>query len=239
MLPGDVAVEDVHCWVAPLLARKRRVLEVGCGSGELARLLAADGLEVTALDLELADPAPADRLTWVEADFLGFEDDPFDAVLFTRSLHHIYPLERAVEQALRLCRGGGLLLVDEFDRDAADAETARWYYEVKELLVAAGVHAADRLEGLPDDDPAARWRAEHLHVPPLHSGAEMLAAVADRFTRLDTSRGVYLYRSIAAGVEASERGGAVASQVYGAEIRRLQAAALAPVGLRIGAIAPA
>ncbi len=239
MLPGEVPVEDVHCWVAPLLVGRRRVLEVGCGAGALARLLGADGLEVTALDVELAGAPPAAGVRWVEEDFLGYEDERFDALLFTRSLHHIHPLDRAVDRAARLLRPGGLLLLDEFDREAADSDTARWYYEVQELLVAAGLYPADHVHGDPDDDPVERWRAEHDHAPPLHSGAEMLAAIADRFTRMETRRGAYLYRAIAARVEASDRGVAVASQIYGAECRRVQAAALAPVGLRIAASAPA
>jgi SAM-dependent methyltransferase len=238
MLPGDVAIEDVHLWVEPLLADRRRVLEVGCGPGDLARRLASPRLDITALDVELDGRAPAPGVRWVKADFLEFDDDPFDAVLFTRSLHHIHPLDRALAGAARLLRPGGLLLLDEFDREAADAGTARWNYEVQELLAAAGVYPPDHLHGRPDEDPIARWRAEHEHDPPLHTGAEMLAGVADRFERLETRRGPYLYRAIAARVEASERGGAAAAQVRDAENRRLRAAALAAVGLRIRAVAP-
>ncbi|HWM87552.1 MAG TPA: class I SAM-dependent methyltransferase [Kofleriaceae bacterium] len=243
MLPDDVALEDVVGWMGPLLSGHRRVLEVGCGEGDLARRLAAGGLSVTAIDVELGQPAPAAGVRWVEADLLGFEDDPFDAVLFTRSLHHIHPLEEAIERATRLVRPGGLLLLDEFDRDAADADTARWYYEVQELLVAAGVcsthhieaHAGAQAGAHAGAGPSERWRAEHEHDPPLHGGAEMLAAVADRFTGLATRRGVYLYRTIAHRLEASARGVAVARQLYAAESGRLQAAALAAVGLRISA----
>jgi SAM-dependent methyltransferase len=239
MLPGDVAVEDVHCWVAPRLSRRRRVLEVGCGGGELARLLAGDGLDVTAIDVDLGDhPADDDGVRWVEADLLAFEDEPFDSVLFTRSLHHIHPLDRALDRAVHLLRPGGLLLVDEFDREAPDLGTARWYYEAQDLLVAAGLYDADHIHGEPEDDPGERWYAEHDHSPPLHTGGEMLAAISDRFTRLDTQRGPYLYRSIAARLEASQRGVKTASQLYGAETRRLQSAALVAVGLRISALAP-
>ncbi|HTE55908.1 MAG TPA: class I SAM-dependent methyltransferase [Kofleriaceae bacterium] len=238
MRPADVAVEDVHCWVTPALARRRRVLEVGCGAGDLARQLGADGFEVTALDVELDEPAEAPGVTWIEADFLAYVDDPFDAVLFTRSLHHIHALERAIDHAARLLRPGALLLVDDFDHEAPDLETARWYYEALELLAAAGVYTHDRIEGLADQNPVDRWRAEHRHKPPLHAGGAMIGAIADRFTRVSTRRGPYLYRSIASGLEPSQRGAAVAEQVYGAESRRLQAGALVAVGLRITGVAP-
>lgn len=245
MRPVDVAVEDVHCWFTPAIGRKRRVLEVGCGAGDLARVLGADGFAVTALDLELGEPAPADNVTWVEADFLAHIDDPFDAVLFTRSLHHIPALDRALEHAIRLLRPGALLLIDDFDCEAPDVETARWYYEQIELLTVSGLctgcpdHPQHPRHGGPvSDDPMVRWRAEHDHSPPLHSGADMIAAVADRFARVSTRRGPYLYRSIASLVESSERGAAVTSQVYAAESRRLQEAALMAVGLRITAHAP-
>jgi SAM-dependent methyltransferase len=238
MRPADVALEQVHRWIAPLLARRPRVLEVGCGPGDLARRLAGDGHQVTGLDLELADPGPVDRVRWVAGDFLAFEDRPFDAVLFTRSLHHIDPLEQAIDRAAGLLAPGGLLVVDEFDRAAADGETARWYYDVQELLAAAELYPAERIAGAPGDDPSARWRAEHDHDPPLHRGAEMLAAIADRFASVDTARGPYLYRTIAGRVEDSARGAAVTRQVLAAESRRLEAGALAAVGLRITAIAP-
>jgi len=242
MVPGDVAVEDVRSWMVPLLAGRRRILEVGCGPGDLARLLGAAGFEVTALDVALASPAPgpAPGVSWVEIDFLAFEAEPFEAILFTRSLHHIHPLEQAVDRARRLLRPGGALLIDDFDRDAPDAETARWYYEVKELLAAAELYPRDRIDGGADDDPLARWRAEHEHEhePPLHTGAEMIAVVADRFTDLMTSRGPYLYRSIAGGLPADSSGLALTNQLYAAENRRLRAAALVAVGLRIAVVAP-
>jgi SAM-dependent methyltransferase len=237
MRPADVDLEQVHRWIAPLLARRSRVLEVGCGRGHLARRLAGDGHQVTALDLALDDPTPAAGVRWVAGDFLDFDGGPFDAVLFTRSLHHIDPLEQAVDRAATLLAPSGLLVVDEFDRAAADRDTARWYYDVQELLAAADVYPADRIAGAPGDDPAARWRDEHDHDPPLHAGAEMLAAIADRFTGLETARGPYLYRTIAHRVEDSERGAAVTRQVLAAETRRVEAGALAAIGLRITATA--
>src|SRR5919202_5559733 len=62
---------------------RRRVLEVGCGSGELARALADAGHDVTAIDPE-APEGPLFRRVTLEA----FDDPrPFDAVVASRSLH--------------------------------------------------------------------------------------------------------------------------------------------------------
>jgi SAM-dependent methyltransferase len=232
MLPSDVALEEVHAWLAPLLAGRGRVLEVGCGGGELARRLGAGGLQVTAIDLKLDGPAPAPGVTWVQSDFLDFEDRPFDAVLFTRSLHHIDPLDAAMERAARLIAPGGLLVLDEFDRLAADFVTARWYYEVQELLAALGIYSPDHPRGVPGD-PAEAWRAEHDHDPPLHTGDQMLAAVDRRFTRVETQRGPYLYRTIAHRLEASYRGGEVAGRARDDEAMQVAAGEMRPVGLRV------
>jgi SAM-dependent methyltransferase len=232
MLPSDIAVEDVHAWLAPLLAGRGRVLEVGCGAGELARRLGAGGLQVTGIDVKLDGPAPAHGVQWVQADFLDFEDRPFDAVLFTRSLHHIDPLDAAMERAARLIAPGGLLVLDEFDRLAADLVTARWYYELQEVLAAAGIYSHDHPRGIPGD-PAEAWRAEHDHDPPLHTGDQMLAAVDRCFSRLETERRPYLYRTIAHRLEASDSGGEVARHARDDEAQQVAAGELRPVGLRV------
>jgi SAM-dependent methyltransferase len=231
-LPSDIALDEVHAWLSPLLVGRGRVLEVGCGAGELARRLGAGGFQVTAIDVKLDGPAPAPGVTWVQADFRDFDDRPFDAVLFTRSLHHIDPLDAAMERAARLVAPGGLLVLDEFDRLAADLVTARWYYELQELLAALGLYSHDHPRGV-DADPTETWRAEHDHDPPLHTGDQMLAAVDRHFTRLETQRGPYLYRTIAHRLEASESGGEAAGRARDDEAMQIAAGELRPVGLRV------
>src|SRR4029079_1981578 len=149
-----------------VLGGRRRVLEVGCGRGEVARALAARGLAVTALDLALPDPQPAPDLRHVELDFLVFRGPPFDAILFTSSLHHIAPLENAIVHASELLAPGGVLVVDDFDLERPDHTTLAWYYETQELLAAAGLYDHHRLD--PGTDAMVRWRDSHAHDPPLH-----------------------------------------------------------------------
>jgi SAM-dependent methyltransferase len=192
---------DVHVFVARALHGRRRVLEVGCGRGELALRLAAEGHDMTALDLSLPDP-PRGGARFVESDFLAYEDDPFDGILFTSSLHHIAPLAAAVDKAWALLAPRGLLVADEFDVAAPDVATARWFYG----------------EGEPD--PLGRWRAHHDHTPRLHTADEMQAALAVRFTILFAERGPYLHRY--GHVQISPVG----------ELAAIRSGAIKPVGIR-------
>jgi SAM-dependent methyltransferase len=230
--PRALRTEQTTTFLREALRGRRRVLEVGCGRGDVARALAAAGHEVTALDLELPDPRPAPGVTYAESDLLAFDAAPFDAVVFTASLHHIAPLDRAIERAAALTAPGGLVVADDFDLDAPDAATLRWYYEVQELLVAAGVLAADRLDA-PRADPVARWRDAHVHDPPLHPGARLRRALAERLALRERRRCEYLYRYICGGLPDDARGAELAAYVLAAERRGISEGRLVPVGLRI------
>lgn len=96
-------------------AAPRRVLEVGCGWGELAeRVGAATGAEVIGTDLsprmvELARERGVDaRLADVQA--LPFEDGEFDVVIAAWMLYHVPDLDRATAELARVLRAGGRLV---------------------------------------------------------------------------------------------------------------------------------
>ena len=231
MRAADVQTDQTLAFLRDALRGRRRILEVGCGDGTVARHLAED-FRVTALDLALRDPTPADNLTFVEGNFLTYTAaEPFDAIVFTSSLHHITPLARALGHAADLLVPAGLVVVDDFDLEAPDAETLRWYYDAQELLVAAGRYPADRVDP-PQADPVARWRAAHVHEPPLHTGAAMRIAICDRFVIRRLEKCAYLHRYIGARV-ADARGAAIARHVFATEDRRIADNAFTPVGLRI------
>jgi SAM-dependent methyltransferase len=93
-----------------------RVREVGCGDGALASRLQGVGYRVVAVDSSEAAVAAAVRrgLDARAARWPDFEESSFDLVLFTRSLHHIHPLDGAVARARHLLARAGRVLVEDF-----------------------------------------------------------------------------------------------------------------------------
>jgi SAM-dependent methyltransferase len=225
----DLVADDQYAFVKGAVGEARRVLEVGAGRGALARRLQRSGVEVTAVDLS----APADDgsgVRWIEGDFLELEDDPFDAVAFTTSLHHIAPLDAALDKARRLLTPGGVLVLDEFDLEAPDEETCRWYYELQELLAVAGAYDPGHVPMGPSASALGRWRADHEHDgAPLHTGRAMLAGVEKIARHVAVTRGPYLYRYICGGVSEPS----VARHVKAVEERRVAEGSLRAVGLRV------
>jgi SAM-dependent methyltransferase len=160
---------DLHALaLAELPAPPARVLEVGCGNGDLARALAADGYDVVAID----PVAPAGRIfrrTTLEA---FAETDPFDAAIASLALHHVDDLDVALAKLHSLLRPGAPLVVREFGWDLVDEPTARWDYQ-----------RLGREGGL------VEWRSEHEH---LHGFAAMRAALAAHFRERSFALGPYL-----------------------------------------------
>src|SRR5262249_6962621 len=164
------------------------------------------------IDPRLPDDTPAARpgLAYLTADVRTYRAAPFHAVAFTASLHHIAPLDAALDAAVALLAPGGALVIDDFDLDAPDLATLRWDYDAQELLAAAGAYDAAHVDGAPGDDPRARWEAGHAphhDEAPLHGGAAMLAGIAARFHELRVVRGPYLWRHIARRVTHGARSG--------------------------------
>ncbi len=145
-----------------------RVLEVGCGSGELARALSADGYDVVAVDPNAPEGEVFRRTTLEE---LG-DEGPFDAALAALSLHHVDDLDAALGKLHSLLRPDAPFIVREFAWDLVDEPTARWDYERR-----------GRNGGL------AEWRAGHEG---LHGFDAMRAALDRRFRERTFDRGPYL-----------------------------------------------
>jgi ubiquinone/menaquinone biosynthesis C-methylase UbiE len=97
-----------------------RGLDVGCGTGVLARQLAAAGLEMTGLDpsegmLAVArEHSPAVELVQGSGTDLPFEDGSFDLVVTVATLHHIAApdaVRATLGELARVVKPGGRIVV--------------------------------------------------------------------------------------------------------------------------------
>ncbi|CAN5507262.1 hypothetical protein BH18ACT16_BH18ACT16_08310 [soil metagenome] len=249
--PIQVATAETISYLKRVLpAPPARVLDVGCGNGELLHALGAEGYAVFGIDTDTESIARAEARGGraVEADFLSFEHKPFDVVFFGSSLHHIFPLTVALERAQELLASGGLLVAEEFDIESVDAATARWLYDLDSVLQAAelltdehgdhaGHHEPSRSAGprghADMHDPVERWRIEHLHDPPLTSGEDMVAGIAAGFHIRLVERAPYLYRSFCERMHPGTRGTTVARRVLELENAGIAGGSLVAAGLRV------
>ena len=123
-----VLMEEIAKWYNRH-QRPFRLLDIGCGTGELAGMLARSNwpAESVGLDYSPAMCARARHKTlWAngcdragftagDSEFLPFADDSFDVVTCSNSFHH-YPNQQAVVSNVRrlLKPGGRFVLIDGF-----------------------------------------------------------------------------------------------------------------------------
>ena len=106
---------------AVVAASPRRVLEVGCGWGELAEWIAREtGAEVVAVDLsprmvELARERGIDA-TVADVQALPFADGKFDLVVAAWMLYHVPDLDRGLAEIARVLRPGGTFVASTNSR---------------------------------------------------------------------------------------------------------------------------
>jgi 2-polyprenyl-3-methyl-5-hydroxy-6-metoxy-1,4-benzoquinol methylase len=150
--------------LAELPPPRSHVLEVGCGSGELANALAGLEYDVLAIDPEAPEGPIFRRSTIEELDETG----PFDAVVASRSLHHVHDLGPALSKIAALLSPGGKLVLDEFAWERLDARSA----------AEVGIDLAE-------------WHEEHEG---LHTSRAMLGELGKRFEERSFSWEPYLHR---------------------------------------------
>ena len=108
-----------------------RVLDNGCGAGILLADLSVRCDEVHGVDLspdmlaQARERAPAARLRAGDLEDLPFPDAHFDAVVCRGSLHHVPRREKALAEAFRVLRPGGLLALSEPSDDFPPVRWAR------------------------------------------------------------------------------------------------------------------
>ena len=185
-----------------------RILEIGCGTGELAARLSKDAYSVVAIDSDRDSVTAARRLgvnarvaTWPD-----FDEVHFDAVLFTRSLHHIHPLDESVRHAADSLVKGGLIIVEDFAYESTDEKTLHWFSSAIRFLEATGsLTVSDEFldKVISRTATLKAWRENHENE--LHTAAEIDAHLERTLGRVTTESAAYYFRYIANAITATEK----------------------------------
>jgi 2-polyprenyl-3-methyl-5-hydroxy-6-metoxy-1,4-benzoquinol methylase len=107
--------------IAQYVPKDARLLEFGCGTGNLASLVAAKGFRVLGVDISERFIGHAKRtyaahqsnLDFAAVGFgpLPFSDTSFDCIFTCAVLEHCYEVEKIVSDFHRLLRPGGILII--------------------------------------------------------------------------------------------------------------------------------
>src|SRR5213083_1142114 len=106
--PGGARVD--HLLVAAMVEPKSRVLDVGCGDGELLRLLEQRGVDGRGIELsrEGVNECVAKGLAVIQGDadtdLVDYPDDSFDYVILSQTLQATRHPRRVLEHMLRISR---------------------------------------------------------------------------------------------------------------------------------------
>ena len=153
-LLNDIMSLGLHrCWKRRLVemagreqkaesGKRKRVLDLCCGTGDIALLFAGDGAWVTGTDftaemLQVAraratqhanTPTLQHPISWVQADALRlpFPDNAFDVVSVGYGLRNLADIEQGLREILRVLRPGGKLLSLDFGKP--ESPVLRWFY---------------------------------------------------------------------------------------------------------------
>lgn len=237
MRPIDIATRHCVDFIRAYAPAKCDVLEIGCGEGNVAQRLQSFGFNVTAIDADSACVARAQEnsVNAVEAHWPDFQSDQVDAILFTRSLHHMHDLDSALSAARMRLREGGVLLVEDFAFYEADTKTSDWFANhlrarpiAKSLTPPADTFVAKILGAT---EPHAAWRSDHGHE--LHSIETMATAVAAQLNVRNIINGAYLYRYLIPALPESQEAAALLEGFFNKEELAIASGEIAPIGRRI------
>lgn len=175
--PPGVA-EQVARAAAGLLGPNATIMEVGIGTGRIARPLAALGYKIYGLDISiqmmqrlratLPAGVPEPRLVLGNAAQIPWMPGSFDATLAVHVFHLIPHWQDTLEEIIRVLKPGGILLHGT-DWHPPEAPSARLRNHWNEILHSHEVPSPDRA------------RPEKIRAALTASGAKMTEVIAARW----------------------------------------------------------
>jgi len=148
LLLGKQAKYDRHIVSLLELSEGSRVLDLGCGTGVLTRMIGdllnpdtggkAVGIDAAGKMIQVARKKRANAVCSFEvmaAESLKFENDSFDAAVSSLFFHHVQLdlKEKAISEAFRVLRPGGRLVIADMHipttfMGALVSHVSRWFF---------------------------------------------------------------------------------------------------------------
>ena len=209
--PTDVPTRETLMFLTSRIPVGAEILEIGCGEGQVACELLRHGYRVTGLDSDSEVIARAQErgVPAVVGSWPEFGSGvSFDAIAFTRSLHHI---------------------------DEADEATIDWF--VKVLRSKQGMALITPVAGqlvtelLSSTDVMNAWHHNRGHD--VHSITTMNEAIAERFVARETQSVPYLYRYLIPVLAETSEAASFVNEVFQQETLSGQRGEVVLLGRRI------
>lgn len=133
--------------VDTLDVRGKRLLDIGCGDGQITRFIAKHGGAVTGVDpnpkqiakILTVESSGSETYVMAAGETLPFADNSIDIVIYNNSLHHV-PEElqlAALEEAVRVLKTGGTLYVAEPLAEGPSFELSRPFKDETHIRASA------------------------------------------------------------------------------------------------------
>ena len=238
MHPIDVPTMQTVEFVQARVEPAAQLLEVGCGDGEVAFALSQNGFQVTAMDSDPERVARAQELgvPAVVASWPDFDIGSVDAIIFTRSLHHMDRLIEAIDRAGSVLQPNGLLLVDDFAVESATEQTLIWFRNLvrsEPFVSAAKPHPDSFVAELLASKSMMKTFRDHHTAHEVHPFDLMHRLISDRFSTCSVHRVPYLYRYFASVVAETNESASLVTQFLTREIDAAERDAIALIGRRV------
>lgn len=118
--PAKHEEKRVHEVILSQIPRDSKlILDVGCGSGWIAKSLIPRGKKVVSLDVSKLNPLKVHNQIKNENHFpfvadsfkLPFKDDSFDCVIASEVIEHVYEPDKFLEELFRVVSKGGRMII--------------------------------------------------------------------------------------------------------------------------------
>lgn len=134
-------IEEIVDHVAPLTSQAARVVDIGCGVGDLLVALRRRCPSIATYGCDFSEKAIAgakERLP--DGEFLKhaisrlpYDSQAFEVVLCTDTLEHLEQPGLVVEELVRICAPGGIVVIVVPDGDVDDFSGHLWFWSEKSL----------------------------------------------------------------------------------------------------------